>query len=70
MELKPVICSLIHLSSIVLIVPYGIETIVSLAMLLLLILVLIVPYGIETYFMMNGGSAGTVLIVPYGIETW
>ena len=39
-------------------------------MLLLLILVLIVPYGIETYFMMNGGSAGTVLIVPYGIETW
>ena len=52
-----------------LIVPYGIETIVSLAMLLLLI-VLIVPYGIETPIAIIGTlSLCRVLIVPYGIET-
>ena len=53
----------------VLIVPYGIETL-SIPQLILVYDVLIVPYGIET-------TSGTpeyrrlqqVLIVPYGIET-
>ena len=53
-----------------LIVPYGIETYITLHLTLRLLILLIVPYGIET------GDTGRqyshpvlLLIVPYGIET-
>ena len=52
-----------------LIVPYGIETLCTCCSRTLVVL-LIVPYGIETTFPCKGHSQpGGLLIVPYGIET-
>ena len=61
----------IYISSVieVLIVPYGIETLILLILTHILI-VLIVPYGIETVTSLASSIAKIhVLIVPYGIET-
>ena len=52
----------------VLIVPYGIETQLTVYY-PPRCFVLIVPYGIETPNMVSTMMASTVLIVPYGIET-
>ena len=52
-----------------LIVPYGIETKVNHANLLVTCL-LIVPYGIETNIIFCGVHFSSLLIVPYGIETY
>ena len=71
MELKLVrYCAVLVGLYLLLIVPYGIETIRNLRSLGLLLLLLIVPYGIETIFLQNNGAILYILlIVPYGIET-
>ena len=51
-----------------LIVPYGIETLLSRSFPMFLLL-LIVPYGIETEPENSGSGYPALLIVPYGIET-
>ena len=51
-----------------LIVPYGIETIVN-SLCRRVPTLLIVPYGIETYVFVCFGKCFLLLIVPYGIET-
>ena len=51
-----------------LIVPYGIETVLQYALQALPCL-LIVPYGIETKTQDRRKSLKSLLIVPYGIET-
>ena len=55
--------------TILLIVPYGIETIVPTPAALVARLLLIVPYGIETEFRNRRFYTNGLLIVPYGIET-
>ena len=52
-----------------LIVPYGIETNISVTWYLIGILLLIVPYGIETGLSWTSNNSRDLLIVPYGIET-
>ena len=52
-----------------LIVPYGIETIVVHSHLARLWVLLIVPYGIETWISETISGTKDLLIVPYGIET-
>ena len=51
-----------------LIVPYGIETVLYSAQFIELLL-LIVPYGIETCLKRSCFCSVVLLIVPYGIET-
>ena len=51
-----------------LIVPYGIETILS-QLILNIFCLLIVPYGIETSISGYSSCFCFLLIVPYGIET-
>ena len=55
--------------SLLLIVPYGIETGVLIYFLRQVNQLLIVPYGIETFSAFDTFSAFYLLIVPYGIET-
>ena len=53
-----------------LIVPYGIETLVYTLHIVVGSNLLIVPYGIETLQMIHDACySGLLLIVPYGIET-
>ena len=52
-----------------LIVPYGIETMVELNINFKLLKLLIVPYGIETIAGITLVIPLNLLIVPYGIET-
>ena len=52
-----------------LIVPYGIETISNWNSFDFCIILLIVPYGIETKLSIINGATVVLLIVPYGIET-
>mgnify|MGYP001835039921 CR=1 FL=1 len=68
MELKPVQCFLQAEFSFLLIVPYGIETLMCRGLIVCFPL-LIVPYGIETQVINSIQSVGCLLIVPYGIET-
>ena len=68
MELKRLYYCLKTNYHILLIVPYGIETIVVLLNVMCSCL-LIVPYGIETAYRLFRPSSHLLLIVPYGIET-
>ena len=68
MELKPELTDDNALSSKVLIVPYGIETLYYKRK-TRICEVLIVPYGIETCSALWTIPVNFVLIVPYGIET-
>ena len=54
---------------VLLIVPYGIETLLHLRHYFVPSFLLIVPYGIETVMADNMQSDLWLLIVPYGIET-
>ena len=54
---------------VLLIVPYGIETLCCLVEFLFLLVLLIVPYGIETRITPSPPPTSGLLIVPYGIET-
>ena len=54
---------------ILLIVPYGIETLFIDIDIRQSDILLIVPYGIETMVAMVGDEVKELLIVPYGIET-
>ena len=55
--------------SVLLIVPYGIETFIFPNFKYIFYQLLIVPYGIETLSVRMSNSGLTLLIVPYGIET-
>ena len=68
MELKLIIVNPKVNEYILLIVPYGIETL-KVFYLLILLYLLIVPYGIETLFEPDSPTPCGLLIVPYGIET-
>ena len=68
MELKRHLSEGKSLNSKLLIVPYGIETIILMLKRVLLRL-LIVPYGIETSWSPAYPFRSILLIVPYGIET-
>ena len=69
MELKRLIMKTVKYFFVLLIVPYGIETIVVTISGFFKFL-LIVPYGIETTYARAVPVAALVLlIVPYGIET-
>ena len=59
---------MVRVLSVLLIVPYGIETDFFLCV-AAAVLLLIVPYGIETAFPLLWCSPHLLLIVPYGIET-
>ena len=52
-----------------LIVPYGIETMLVTSSVVPHGLLLIVPYGIETCIIKTITGSNNLLIVPYGIET-
>ena len=69
MELKHASIMAITPSIFLLIVPYGIETIILFTFRRLLRSLLIVPYGIETTISRPLSSWFGLLIVPYGIET-
>ena len=68
MELKLVYFSFILNGNVLLIVPYGIETLDAHCLDFITSL-LIVPYGIETTKKINIMILAKLLIVPYGIET-
>ena len=70
MELKQWDTIMALLGEILLIVPYGIETLLFVDGMLSALTLLIVPYGIETtFFLLNAMKNTRLLIVPYGIET-
>ena len=52
-----------------LIVPYGIETLIGIISIIPHFFLLIVPYGIETVMIDCETLGLSLLIVPYGIET-
>ena len=68
MELKPTSTEVTCQLDLLLIVPYGIETLQDVRFYLFQKL-LIVPYGIETYHQLLLHHDNQLLIVPYGIET-
>ena len=68
MELKPPFDARPIKLNLLLIVPYGIETIIM-ALKSKIFYLLIVPYGIETSRTENKRHTKKLLIVPYGIET-
>ena len=70
MELKPETACKTGEEIGLLIVPYGIETLVGCVLGVVYVTLLIVPYGIETDFIRNFYVLPPgLLIVPYGIET-
>ena len=68
MELKLIIGIPLIIATELLIVPYGIETMLY-EIIQRTFHLLIVPYGIETSFGDQLYTRSTLLIVPYGIET-
>ena len=69
MELKRNHQLIIAVIIVLLIVPYGIETVPGCNRWLPSMVLLIVPYGIETAITRAKLNNLTLLIVPYGIET-
>ena len=69
MELKPNGRHIATFVTMLLIVPYGIETYSSIMIFAKHIILLIVPYGIETASWPRDSNGWKLLIVPYGIET-